>query len=120
MNGLRISIIRYHDLSPLVTVGYFFRLVLGFGVVAVVFVEVIAGSGSSGAGGGVVSIVHPIHPDMTRTRRTNNRTGIPTAISCQPVAVDGLNLCRPGIHGEKKATTYATPTTTEMMNMANP
>jgi len=120
VNGLRISIIRYHDLSPLVTVGYFFRLVLGFGVVAVVFVEVIAGSGSSGVGGGVVSIVHPIHPDITRTRRTNNRTGMPTAISCQPVAVDGLNLCRPGIQGEKKATTYAIPTTTEMMNMANP
>ena len=120
MNGLRISIIRYHDLSPLVTVGYFFRLVLGFGVVAVVFVEVIAGSGSSGVGGGVVSIVHPIHPDITRTRRTNNRTGMPTAISCQPVAVDGLNLYRPGIQGEKKATTYAIPTTTEMMNITNP
>jgi len=86
----------------------------------VVFSEVIAGSGSSGAGGGVVSIVHPIHPDITRTRRTNSRTGMPTAISCQPEAVDGLNLCRPGIQGEKKATTYATPTTTEMMKMTNP
>ena len=100
--------------------GYFFRLVLGFGVAVDVFADVIVGSGSSGAGGGVVSIVHPIHPDMTRTRRTNSRTGMPTAISCQPVAVDGLNLCRPGIQGEKKATTYAIPTTTEMMNMTNP
>lgn len=85
-----------------------------------VFSEAIAGSGSSGAGGGVVSIVHPIHPDITRTSRTNNRTGMPTAISCQPEAVDGLNLCKPGIHGEKKATTYAIPTTTEMMKMTNP
>jgi hypothetical protein len=44
---------------------------------------VVAGSGSSGAGGGVVSIVHPIQPEITRTSKTKSRTGIPTAKSCQ-------------------------------------
>ena len=44
--------------------------------------DVVAGSGSSGAGGGVVSIVHPIHPEITSTSRTKSRTGIPTAHSC--------------------------------------
>jgi hypothetical protein len=42
-------------------------------------------SGSSGAGGGVVSIVQPIHPDITKTRRTKRRTGMPIAHCCQPV-----------------------------------
>jgi hypothetical protein len=41
------------------------------------------GSGSSGVGGGVVSIVQPIHPEITRTNKTKSRTGIPTAQSCQ-------------------------------------
>jgi hypothetical protein len=45
----------------------------------------VAVSGSSGAGGGVVSIVQPIHPDITKTRSTNRRTGMPIAHCCQPV-----------------------------------
>ena len=43
----------------------------------------LVGSGSKGAGGGVVSMVHPIHAAITSTRRTNSRTGMPTAQSCQ-------------------------------------
>jgi len=37
------------------------------------------GSGSNGAGGGVVSMVHPIQPEITKTNSTNSNTGIPTA-----------------------------------------
>jgi hypothetical protein len=77
------------------------------------FAVTAAGSGSSGAGGGVVSIVHPIHPEMTRTRRTNSRTGMPTANSCQPEI-------NPGIQGEKKATRYIIATTIEMMKIRKP
>jgi len=57
----------------------------------------VTGSGSSGAGGGVVNIVHPIHPDITNTRSTKSRTGIPMAHHCQPV------FCNPGMNGEKNA-----------------
>jgi hypothetical protein len=56
-------------------------------------------SGSSGAGGGVVSIVQPIHPDITKTRSTKSRTGMPIAQCCQPV------LSSPGMKGEKNAAT---------------
>lgn len=78
------------------------------------------GSGSSGAGGGVVSIVQPIHPEITRTSRTNTRTGMPTASSCHPVGVDGLYILRPGIQGAKKAVRYTIATIMDMMKMTKP
>ena len=71
-------------------------------------------SGSSGAGGGVVSIVHPIHPEITKTRSTKSRTGIPIAHHCQPV------FCNPGMNGEKNAARYTSATIIEMMKIAKP
>jgi len=78
------------------------------------------GSGSRGAGGGVVSIVQPIHPEITRTNRTNSRTGIPTASSCHPVGVEGLYTLRPGIQGEKNAVRYTIATMMDMMKIVKP
>lgn len=78
------------------------------------------GSGSRGAGGGVVSMVHPIHPEITRTSRTNSRTGMPTASSCHPVDVDGLYILRPGIQGEKNAVRYTIATIMDMMKIVKP
>jgi hypothetical protein len=57
---------------------------LSLAVAVAVVVELLILSGSSGAGGGVVSIVQPIHPEITKTRSTNSRTGIPMAHDCQP------------------------------------
>jgi hypothetical protein len=54
------------------------------GVSLAVVGEALTFSGSSGAGGGVVSIVQPIHPEITRTRSTKSRTGIPIAHHCHP------------------------------------
>jgi hypothetical protein len=71
-------------------------------------------SGSSGAGGGVVSIVQPIHPEITSTRSTNRRTGMPIAHCCQPV------LSRPGMNGEKNAARYTIATMIDMMKIAKP
>ena len=77
--------------------------------------EVVMGfSGSSGAGGGVVSIVQPIHPEITRTSKTNSRTGIPMAHCCQPV------FCRPGMKGEKNAARYTIAIISERMKIAKP
>ena len=77
-----------------------------------VLVVVLVGSGSSGAGGGVVSIVQPIQPDMTRTRRTKSSTGMSTANCCQ----------NPGspIQGAKNAAKYTTATMIEIMKMREP
>ncbi len=55
-------------------------------------------SGSRGAGGGVVIMVQPIHPEITSTRSTKSKTGMPIAHCCQPAS------CRPGMNGEKNAT----------------
>lgn len=76
--------------------------------------EVVGFSGSNGAGGGVVSIVQPIHPEITRTSRTNRRTGIPMAHCCQPV------FCRPGMKGEKNAARYTIAIINEKMKIAKP
>ena len=71
-----------------------------------------SGSGSRGAGGGVVSIVQPIHPEITSTNKTKSSTGIPTAKSCQ--------------YGDKpttspkNATRYTIATIIEIRKMAKP
>lgn len=78
-----------------------------------VLAGVLIFSGSRGAGGGVVSIVHPIHPEMTRTRRTKSNTGIPMAQSCQV-------LSKPGMYGEKNAATYTIATMRERRKITKP
>lgn len=70
------------------------------------------GSVSSGAGGGVVSIVQPIHPEMTRTSKTNRRTGIPIAHCAQDAG-------RP-TYGAKKAAKYTRAMTIDIMKIAKP
>jgi hypothetical protein len=77
-------------------------------------VEALTFSGSSGAGGGVVSIVQPIHPEITKTRSTNSRTGIPMAHHCQ------FEFWSPGMKGEKNATKYTMSTIMDTRNIANP
>jgi hypothetical protein len=62
----------------------------------------------------VVSIVQPIHPDITKTRSTKRRTGMPIAHCCQPV------LWRPGMNGEKNAARYTTATMIDKMKIAKP
>jgi hypothetical protein len=61
--------------------GYFFLALLRLEVLAGALVLTL--SVSRGAGGGVVSIVHPIQADITRTSRTNSSTGIPIAHCAQ-------------------------------------
>ena len=96
---------------------YFLRRLVRLGDEEVSLVdldEVVGFSGSSGAGGGVVSIVQPIHPEITRTSKTNSRTGMPMAHCCHPV------FCSPGMKGEKNAARYTIAIISERMKIAKP